>query len=492
MGYNTAVIEPAVAGETASSQGGEMSVFADSGRSGHATTREPERRVARVFLWIVSVLTLTVTASLAARYAGDGATLIQLAYWAAIVAAVDLIPIRVWGSVSVSMSFPVALAAGMIFSPAEAALIAFVGSFDPRELRGNVSLAKSVFNRSQVAASVMTGSAAFHAMNGSIVEWPGILLPGLVALMLDAGINFLLVACAVAIEDRVTPRGVLLKMFGASPWHYLAGYLLLGLLALPLSAAFAAGGVWAVLLFLAPLVLAREMFRQTQQVLWAAERIRRKDEALLGAAGDVVRERRDERLALAGELHDEVLPSLFKVHLMGQVLKQDLAAGKLLELDEDLPELLVATDAAQRAVRDLLGDLRRSPLGAAGLTPTLRMLVDGLASAGAPPVTLDVEEFESTPLAQLLAYQVVREALHNAAKHAKASRIAVRLWKDEDVLRVSITDDGTGFAQQTVDGDRHFGLQIMKERLEAAGGGMFIDSRLGSGTMVAASVPRHA
>ena len=164
-------------------------------------------------------------------------------------------------------------------------------------------------------------------------------------------------------EDRLAPRGVLRKMFGASPWHYLAGYLLLGLLAMPLSAAFATGGVWAVLLFLAPLVLAREMFRQTQQFLDATERIRMKDVAILGAAGELVRERKDERLALAGELHDEVLPSLFKVHLMGQVLRQDLAAGKLLELDDDLPELLIATDAAQRAIRDLLGDLRVASRG---------------------------------------------------------------------------------------------------------------------------------
>jgi two-component system sensor histidine kinase DegS len=174
---------------------------------------------------------------------------------------------------------------------------------------------------------------------------------------------------------------------------------------------------------------------------------------------------------------------------MGQVLKQDLASGRLLELDDDLPELLTATDAAQRAVRDLLGDLRKSPLGAAGLIPTLRLLVDQLSAAGAPTTTLDIEEFESTPLAQLLAYQVVREALHNTAKHARASNVAVRLWRDDDMLRLSVTDDGTGFASSTVDNDRHFGLQIMKERLEAAGGTMIVDSRLGKGTMVAASVP---
>jgi len=466
-----------------------MSVSVGRGRRRNldAVTHEPP--LARVFLWAVSVLTIVAAAPGVGRLAGNEADLVELGLWAVLVAAVDLVPVRVWGSVSVSMSFPVTLAAGMIFLPTEAALIAFIGSFDPRELKGDVSLAKSVFNRSQVAASVMAGSALFHMLDGAILDWPSVLLPGLAALLLDAGINFLFVASAVAIEGRVAPRGVLLRMFGASPWHYLAGYLLLGLLALPLAAAVAVGEVWALLLFLAPLVLAREMFRQTQQVLHATERIRQKDAALRGAVGEVARERKDERLALAGELHDEVLPSLFKVHLMGQVLKQDLAAGKLLELDDDLPDLLLATEASQRAIRELLGSLRRSPLGPAGLVPTLRMLVDQLAAAGSPPVTIEEEEFEGTPLAQLLAYQVIREALHNAAKHAGASQIAVRLWRDDTMAQVSVTDDGSGFDWARVDGNRHFGLQIMKERLEAAGGSMFVDSRLGSGTTVTASIP---
>jgi signal transduction histidine kinase len=469
-----------------------MSVYASHRGGGRAAAAERKPRPATAFLWMVSILSVAAAISFALRESLDPNGLVQLASWAAIVAAVDMLPVRVWESVTVSMSFPVALAAGMIFSPAEAALIAFVGSFDPRELSRHVSLAKSIFNRSQVAASVMAGAVVFHALGGTITEWPDVLVPGVVALLVDSGVNFLLVASAVAIEDRLAPRGVLLRMFGASPWHYLAGYLLLGLLALPLSAAFATGGVWAVLLFLAPLVLAREMFRQTKQFIDATERIRLKDVAILGAAGEVVRERKDERLAIAGELHDEVLPSLFKVHLMGQVLRQDLAAGKLLELDDDLPQLLLATDAAQRAIRDLLGDLRRSPLGASGLIPTLRLLVDQLASAGAPPVTLDVEQCDCSPLAQLLAYQAIREALHNAAKHSRASSIEVRLWTDEALLRLSVTDDGTGFSLATVDGSRHFGLQIMKERFEAAGGILFIDSRLGVGTLVAASVPRNA
>jgi signal transduction histidine kinase len=451
-----------------------------------------ETPLAKAFLWSVSLATLGVAAPEIVQLVRDSNELVPLTVWALIVAVVDLAPIRVWGSVSVSMSFPVALAAGMVFPAGQAGLIAFVGSFDPRELRGEVSLAKSVFNRSQVAASVMAGSAVFHALGGDVVVWPEVLLPGLGATLVDAIMNFVFVAFAVAIEDRMAPRGVLSRMFGASPWHYLAGYLLLGLLALPLAAAFAVGGVWALLLFIAPLVLAREMFRQTQHVLEAAERIREKDVALKGTVRDVVRERKDERLALAGELHDEVLPSLFKVHLLGQVLKQDLAAGRLLELDEDLPELLTATDAAQRAVRDLLGDLRRSPLGAGGLLPTIGVLVDQLRSAGGPPVVVEAGSLECTPLAQLLAYQLVRECLHNAAKYANASTLTVRLWQDDEVLRVSVADDGSGFAWSLVDTDRHFGLQIMKERIEAAGGSMFVDSRLGAGTTVAATLPRNA
>ena len=414
---------------------------------------------------------------------------LELALWAAVVAAVDLAPIRVWKSVSVSMSFPVTLAAGMVFLPTEAAIVSFLGSFDPREFRGEVSLAKSIFNRSQVAASVFAGSALFHGMGGSVLEWPDVFLPGLLALALDAFVNSTLVVAAVSIQNRLHPKRVIAHMFGTSPIHYALGFILLGVLSLPLSASVTVGGVWALVLFLASLILAREMFRQRQEVVRSVEALRRKDVALLEVAGETLRERREERLTLAGELHDEVLPCLFKVHLMGQVLRHDLALGRLLELDEDLPELLSATEAAQRAIRDLLGDLRRSPIGAGGLSGTLQMLVDQLRSTGAPPIVLDVGDEGGTPLAQLLAYQVTREALYNAAKYSRASRIHAFVRFEESSIRVAISDDGVGFEPSHVDRERHFGLQIMAERLNAAGGSLVVDSSPGRGTTVAAAIP---
>ena len=64
---------------------------------------------------------------------------------------------------------------------------------------------------------------------------------------------------------------------------------------------------------------------------------------------------------MAAGLHDEVLPPLFKVHLMGQVLRQDLASGRLLALEEDLPALLGATENASDNMRELIRSLRIRP-----------------------------------------------------------------------------------------------------------------------------------
>jgi two-component system NarL family sensor kinase len=222
----------------------------------------------------------------------------------------------------------------------------------------------------------------------------------------------------------------------------------------------------------------------------ADRRLEDKNKALRDVESQMLTERRDERLVLAGELHDEVLPPLFKVHLMGQVLRQDLVAGRLLDLDDDLPELLSATEAAQEAIRDLVRDLRRSRLGPGGLTATVTLLASQLESAGSARIRLDLEVVEASEISQLLVYQVAREAMSNAARHSKATAIEVRLWQEGGgLVRLVVRDDGVGFDPTSVDRDSHFGLQLIGERVEAARGTVIIDSRLGSGTVVSAVLP---
>jgi signal transduction histidine kinase len=90
---------------------------------------------------------------------------------------------------------------------------------------------------------------------------------------------------------------------------------------------------------------------------------------------------------------------------------------------------------------------------------------------------------------QLLAYQILREALNNSVRHASAANIYVRLWRDGDRVQLLVEDDGRGFRPEQVDSHRHFGLQMLSDRVEAGGGVSRVDSSIGKGTRITASLP---
>jgi signal transduction histidine kinase len=415
--------------------------------------------------------------------------LLAVGLWILVAAAGDLMPVRLWGPVSLSMSLPVTLAAGMVLSPIEAGLVAFVAAFDPREFRGQVSLARGLYNRSQVAVSVALASMAFHGMGGDVLDWPRVALVGFVALTVDWAVNSFLVLAPLVYMTKLPLSKVLLGVYGRSPLQHLVGYAGLGLLAVLLGTVWASVGPWGLVAFLVPLGLARQVFLQGKTLQEADARLEMKDRALVAAADHVLDERRDERMAVAGELHDEVLPPLFKVHLMGQVLRQDLLSGRLLDLDDDIPELLRATEVAQDAIRSVLRDLRRSSLGPGGLNSTIELLAQQLEAGGASTFRLVLEDVGGSSVIQLLAYQVAREAMTNAARHSKATMVSVTLERSEGVIRLRVEDDGIGFLPHAVDQEAHFGLQLIKERVEAAGGSVFVTSELSLGTRVVANLP---
>jgi two-component system NarL family sensor kinase len=457
-------------------------------REGHPWYEEPLRL--RAWFWatgigVVSFLAVGLGQSWNALLASVGI----VGLWIIVTAAADLMPVTLWGTVSLSMSLPVTLAAGMVLPPVWAGLIAFTGACDIREFRGEVRFARALYNRSQVAASVMLASFVFHALGGDLRAWPVVLPISVLALAVDWVANTVMVVIPVGILSRVSVTEVLRRVHGNAPLEHAFGYMCLGLLSVLLGVVAIQAGVWGLFAFLLPIAIAREMFSRGRRLEAAQGAILEKDKALASSTQRVLEERKDERMAVAGELHDEVLPPLFKVHLMGQVLRQDLSSGRLLSLDEDLPELLSATEAAQGAVRLLVNDLRRSSLGPAGLNATLQHLARQLESSGATPIELQLDEVGGAHSSQLLTYQVAREALNNAVRHSRAQTIRVRLWRENETIRLTVADDGTGFDSTLVDSDLHFGLQLIAERVFAGGGTVDVDSRLGGGTTVSASVP---
>jgi signal transduction histidine kinase len=121
-------------------------------------------------------------------------------------------------------------------------------------------------------------------------------------------------------------------------------------------------------------------------------------------------------------------------------------------------------------------------LSEAGLGPAL----EALARRSAAPVELDLNL--GSPLGQqveVAAYYIASEAFANAAKHAQASVIDLRVQGDDSVLTLSISDDGIGGA----DPNRGTGIIGLKDRVEALGGTISVLSPPGHGTTLHVRLP---
>jgi signal transduction histidine kinase len=447
---------------------------------------EKSRSVRILFLLVVSVgfgVFLATAALTIDRLPNEWSTYLV---WLAALLATELLSVPVWGSISLSVSLPIILAAGILFPPAIVGPLAFLGSIDRRELRHDIGLLRALYNRSQVMLSALAASIVFHGLHGNLYVWPAVIGISLVIVVVDFIINIAFVALPIRLHMNVELMEVVRNIFGAAPVEHAITHICLGLLSLPLALTYRVAGVWAVLALLSPLVLIRQMLAHSRRLDRATELVDRKNRALASTVDNAAAERRDERLIVAGGLHDEVIQPLYKVHLMGQVLRQDLATGRLLELDEDLPPMIEATDAAQAAIRRLIRGLRSSVLGPEGLAPTLGLLVRDVRSETDADIDLQADEVGGAATTQLLAYQVVREALSNCIRHANATRIEIRVSRSEDDIRVLIEDDGIGFQPELVDQQHHFGLQMLIERVESFGGMASIESRPGSGTRIQA------
>ena len=458
---------------------------------GSATARPLKESFYYRFFSAAVVASAVLVLAILVRSAGGlpGEQLLDLAIWALLAAAASLAPVPSGKGAWLAFDLPLVLGAGLVFGPLGAGLVGLVGACDIRELRRELSISRAIFNRAQVSLSGVAGAAAFQALGGDLSIWPGAALLGLVALAADCLVNYVLVAMSSSITYSRPFQSVLGEMHVGAREGFLLAYVSFGFLSVLVAEAYVFLGLTGLIAFAVPLLATRQLFCNRNALAQADDLLRNRQHALREFQSKIADERRDERMAIAGELHDEVLPPLFKVHLMGQVLKQDLSTGRLLDLDEDLPELLQATEVAQSTLRDLLGNLRRSSLGPGGLNPTIEAVARQLESAGSPAFRLTLADVAASRQAQLVLYQVAREAMSNAAKYSRASEICVMLTSRDGEARIVVADDGVGFDPSVVDRDRHFGLQLVVERMESLGGRVVVDTQLGSGTTIVGALP---
>jgi signal transduction histidine kinase len=202
-----------------------------------------------------------------------------------------------------------------------------------------------------------------------------------------------------------------------------------------------------------------------------------------------------ERHRLARELHDSVCQQLFSMTL--HIRAAQLARPSDHPEDEATRRSLAILDqlahAALEDMRGLILELYPTLLHNEGLVAVLRQQAASVASRVGLEVTVDApdERLDIDPDAELDAYRLVQEALHNCVKHAHAGSVRIRIGPpadDPDALVLEVADDGLGF--DPADRTTGMGLVSMRERAERLGGKLAIASRPGGGTVVQAVVPR--
>ena len=189
----------------------------------------------------------------------------------------------------------------------------------------------------------------------------------------------------------------------------------------------------------------------------------------------------EERQRLARNLHDAINQSLFSAGLIAEVLPR-LWERDQQEARKSLGDLRRLTRGAQAEMRSLLAELRPTTLTDSSLGELLTLLGNAHSGRTNTPVeVIATGEFTPPAEVQVAFYRVCQEALYNIAKHANASAVEIILHQSESMLDLRIRDNGQGFEpMHQVAG--HYGLSIMRERAEAVGAVLSVNSQPDQGT----------
>jgi signal transduction histidine kinase len=198
------------------------------------------------------------------------------------------------------------------------------------------------------------------------------------------------------------------------------------------------------------------------------------------------RAREEEVKRLAHELHDEAGQMLAVVHLDLDRVASELAPS----LRDRLEPVRARLRDVELQLRRISHEMRPTVLDDLGLLPALRFLGEGVARRDG--ITVRVEDDldrRLPPEVETVLYRAAQEALTNVTRHAKATRVTVRLDQEEGYVILRVSDDGVGFDPGRAGDGAGLGITGIRERLASIGGTLEIHSSPGKGTTLRAPIP---
>jgi signal transduction histidine kinase len=415
--------------------------------------------------------------------------------WALVIAGIELLTIPAWRGLTISVGFPVLMMMAVLYEPPVAGLIALLGATDPRELRRQIRLGAALFNRAQVGLSVIAASAVFHAVPGSEpltgagVNPAAMLVGASLASVSDYLVNAGLVTIYMSIHSSLRPLQVVKELRIGSLRDFLISYLALGILGLTLAVFYDKAGVWMLPVVLAPLILARQMFFRSQALEEAHVELQESSAILRELSNTMAEERADERLQIAGYLHDDLAQVLFRLSLQVDVASKLLDKGDLEQVRSQLAKIRDSKQETSDRIRALIRNLHRSPIGAKGLAEALESFTDEVGRDSNIRFHRDVEDIELPAPIALLLYKIASEGIMNALKHADPTDVTVSVAEEGEDIVLRLEDNGTGFDTSAPGPEGHYGMAMMRERAKVGGGNLEVHSAVGVGTEITVRFP---
>lgn len=199
----------------------------------------------------------------------------------------------------------------------------------------------------------------------------------------------------------------------------------------------------------------------------------------------------DERQRLARELHDSVTQLLYSIVLLagGWSLEAEQANGAEKKVAQSFNELAELGQQALGEMRLLLYQLRAPVLTELGLRGALEQRLRAVEHRVGIQTQMQIDNVVETlpPRVQEELYLIAQEALNNALRHARASRVQIQLAQENHHLELEVQDNGSGF--DTARASEGMGLRNMQTRAQALGANLTIDSKQSVGTRVQLVLP---
>ena len=199
----------------------------------------------------------------------------------------------------------------------------------------------------------------------------------------------------------------------------------------------------------------------------------------------------EERDRIGRDLHDGIIQSLYAVGLSLEDVP-DLMTESAGEAAERVDTAIESINLAIRDIRNFIYGLRPEAVDGTQVLAGLAALAEEVRHGGLVDVVTQLDgpaDPGLDPAAGAELLNLVREALSNAVRHGRASRIALDLTMIDGLPTLEIADDGSGFDPTRDPGPGHHGLANMRARAAAIGGELDVRSTPGEGTRVIVGLP---